>query len=143
MCLAVYVGAPANLPLIPWIPEKPGFHVRDITAAENALRPVFGQLRVYYTGSHDGCGCGFQLGTYPSDSPDDLQEKQVMAQSLRSLAEYLSEQLKRVPALMVYSCWEGEQSAPAERAERVINPGAFLDPEFYFVERELLTVRGT
>ncbi|MEZ6009892.1 MAG: hypothetical protein R3F05_19335 [Planctomycetota bacterium] len=88
-------------------------------------------------GSHEGCGCGFQLGEHPG-LDDDAPAKR---ETLRRFAAYLDSQLDRGRGLEIFACWDGDQVAPAER-HRTLLPSELLGEPFFFHDREHVTVAG-
>ncbi|MGB8328985.1 MAG: hypothetical protein WCE62_02585 [Polyangiales bacterium] len=84
-------------------------------------------------GSHEGCGCGFQLGPHPD--PDD-NELPLRRASLDAFREYLRDSLTGVGDLELFACWEGDQEAEVVHRRR-LTPDSLLDEAFHFLQREL------
>jgi len=132
MCNMLYIGADQELPLIPWDERAPAFHVEPLSEGVEAVRNVFGVPYVYYAGSHDKCGCGFQLGEFPD--PED-EEAPAMRRSLNLLADYVEQQLARVCRLSFYACWAGGESAEPVR-RRSVTAEQLRGEDFFFLEKE-------
>ncbi len=137
MCMMVYVASDYPLPILAWDQDNPRFHTADLSKQHEPVRRHFSKPCVYYVGSHERCGCGFQWGESEGDEDqDDLPAKQ---ESRRRLAEFLAGALQEQPTVEVYSCWDGDQAAPADHNDRV-RPAELLERRTYFCERELLVV---
>ncbi len=136
--MTVYVGSKGSLDLIAWNETAPAFHVTELSERDSVVRNQFTEPYVYYVGSHEGCGCGFQYGQYPEfEQGEDRSQERA---SLDGLATYLSHQLSRVGTIQLYACWDGDQTAIPEH-HRNLTPGSFRsEEEFYFLEKELSTV---
>ncbi|MCL4264438.1 MAG: hypothetical protein KJ069_14535 [Anaerolineae bacterium] len=132
----IYISADQPLDLISWNPKKPAFHVTEINKSEVSVRQQFHQTYVYYAGSHEGCGCGFQYGEYPEFEDEDRQLKRA---SLDAFAAYLTRQLKRVKLIELFACWDGDQSATPEHYHR-LSPEALEAEGFFFQEKEFLQI---
>jgi hypothetical protein len=120
MCLAVYLAAPAPLPVVPWRSDAPAFHVVEADP-QDAARGHLPWPNVYRAMAADGCGC-------------DLQDRGASRSALRS---YVEEAVLRGP-LKVYACWEGDQRK-IPRHHATANPEDLGGEVFRLMERELLT----
>ena len=136
MCMMVYVAADQPLDVIPWDKAKPGFHVSELEPRESRVRMQFNAANIYYAGSHEGCGCGFQFGNSMEYEGSDHQ---LMRASLDAFAAYLDQQLKRVARIELFACWDGDQ-ASAQEVRREITPEALRSQDFYFREKEFVRV---
>ena len=88
MCMAVYFASDYSLPTSAWNQACPRFYVVELAAHDQSVRRQFSKPFVYYAGSHEGCGCGFQYGEYEEFEEDaDLADKR---DSRRRLVEFLS-----------------------------------------------------
>lgn len=136
--MMVYIAAGAPLALVAWNEATPAFHVCEIENSEISVREQFSLPHVYYAGSHEGCGCGFQYGQYPEHEAEDRRLKR---SSLESFSAYLARHIQQGP-IEIYACWDGDQAAePAHR--RVLTPQSLLAEDFYFLEKELSRVAAT
>ena len=137
MCILVFIASDNDLPTLPWSQAQPRFHVTELSERDEPVRSKFSKPHVYYAGSHEGCGCGFQYGEYEGyEEEADLPEKQT---SRRRLAEYLAVALRHQPEVELFVCWDGDQATePAHRSR--IRPAELLQGRTYFQERELLVV---
>jgi len=116
MCLMLYMAADSAVPLIPWDESGPAFHV-SVPSSSSAtdVRARFSKPHLVYLGSHDGCGCGFQHsepGQVLDSDPDPVEVAQ-SAESMRRLANYVAEAVKRVGPVELYMCWDAEQGLEA------------------------------
>jgi hypothetical protein len=136
MCLMVYIGSNQPLDLVPWDASAPGFHVRELGEQDGEVRSQFHFPNVCYVGSHEGCGCGFQLGEYPEFKDDGAPAKR---DTLRRFASYLTSQIKRGRKLEIFACWDGDQGVPPER-RRTLSPSDLVGERFFFLEKEHVTV---
>jgi hypothetical protein len=135
--MVVYVASDYPLPTLAWDQANPRFHVTELPERAEPVRRHFSKPCVYYAGSHEGCGCGFQWGEYEGyGEEDDLPAKQ---DSRRRLADYLSVALQHQPAVEVYACWDGDEGLPADHTGRV-HPRDLTRGRTFFRERELLVV---
>jgi len=137
MCLVLYIAADRPLPLIAWDPEKPDFHVTEVPDREASVRTQFSKPFLYYVGSHQHCGCAFDLEAVGVGEPDEL----IRAQRGREmLATYLRHCLSSVGSLEIYTCWDGDWAEPA--AQRIEVDLSALSPEQpWLPERTLAIVR--
>jgi len=134
--MVAYIASRSPLPLIPWHQDAPAFNVTELTAHE---QPILGHLalpHVRQAGSHTSCGCGFNEGReYPEGYDDPAAERADALESSSRLARYVREH--RVE--QIYSCWSGDEGEPQTYCRRV-TPEALVAPDFFFRERELLTI---
>jgi hypothetical protein len=140
MCMMVYLAADLPLRPIPWDEGAPAFNTTPLAPTEERVRRQFGRAHLLYAGSHEGCGCGFQLGQYPTDrtEPDERARRR---ESLRALAASLREEVARAGPIELYACWDGDQEAPPAH-RRALTPSAVDADTFFFLEKELSVVSG-
>ena len=138
MCMVVYVASDYALPTSTWDQARPQFYVEEVADRDAPVRRHFSQPCVYYAGSHEGCGCGFQYGEYESEEDDD-DDPSANQDSRRRLAEFLSIALQHQPAVEVFACWSGDEAVPPEHRGR-LRPEDLLRERTFFRERELLVV---
>ena len=67
MCLALYLAASQELPVIAWDKANPAFHVIRLPKNAEGVRKHFHSEYVYYAGSAQGCSCAFNY-EHESDS---------------------------------------------------------------------------
>ena len=48
MCLALYIAANKPLPIVPWDPEKPAFHVIPLSENVQDVRKLLPYPHIYY-----------------------------------------------------------------------------------------------
>ncbi len=134
--MAVYIASDSPLPLLPWQQETPAFNVSELTEHEEVVRRHLGLPHIRQAGSHTGCGCGFNEGReHPEVYADPAAERADALESSSRLADYVREH--RVG--QIYSCWSGDEGEPPE-FERPVKPEALVAADFFFRERELLTI---
>lgn len=132
MCLALYSAAEAPLPVVPWRPEAPAFHVIELPPALDVVRRQFALPCVYYMGSHERCGCPFNYGReHPEHEVDPLQLT-AAKQCVTQLSSYVREN----EVLEIYSCQFDEEEKPRLQ-QRVVTPEQFGADTFVFLEGEL------
>ena len=90
MCLALYIASSKPLPLVPWDPEKPAFHVIPLPDDRPAVRKLFRHPHIYYVGSHEGCSCAFN---YEHDFKPALQLRDYLRKALA-----VSKEIEGLPA---------------------------------------------
>ena len=136
MCLVLYLASDRPRPTIPWDAERPAFHVlADEPAAVVAAQ--FTKPHVYYLGSDQGCGCGF-MQHFDTQYEDAGAEEKAVNQ--RGLHAYVSACLRDEPAVELFSCWSGDESAEAE-SDRTVRVADLLSRAFHFAERQRTVVR--
>jgi hypothetical protein len=141
MCLVVYVASDYPLPTQAWDEARPRFHVTAVVEPGHPVRRQFTKPWVYYAGSHDGCGCGFQHRA-DDDDEGDPAETTAVRDSRRRLAEFLSVALQHQPAVEVFACWDGDEGEPPWHRGR-LRPSHLVRGRGFFRERELLVVSET
>lgn len=133
MCLAIYVGCEAPLPESAWDKNAPGFFLEQVPSTK-AVRGQFRSARVYYAGSHEGCGCGFAKDGKDGDELEQCQR------NYRALATILSPAVRAGAQVQIFTCWEGEQTKEA-RTAGAVTLTQLVEPEFELQQCTLLTVR--
>jgi hypothetical protein len=141
----VYIASDYQLPTSAWDQRRPGFHVRGLAERDEQVRRQFSKSCIYYVGSHEGCGCGFQHGQHEAFEGDTAALATAQAalaaarDSRRQLAEFLSVALQRQPTVELFACWDGDQGAPPQHRGR-LRPVNLLRERTFFREKELLVV---
>ena len=138
MCMMVYVASDYPLPTSAWDESSPGFHVANLSDHDEPVRQRFSKPCVYYVGSHEGCGCGFQYGQYEGFE-EDPAELAAARGSRRHLSEFLSVSLQHQSEVELFACWDGDQAAEPEHQGR-LRPADLIGARTYFREKELLVV---
>ena len=131
MCMVVYIGTQMVVRTWKWDKNDPRFHVVELEKRERKVRKQFKLGNVYYVGSHEGCGCGFQCGEYPEYD----EERETKRMSLKELADFLRNLLIKTDTIELYSCWEGDQGKKPQH-ERVLTPDQIDSEDFFFLEKE-------
>ena len=124
MCLSVFLGSDAELPLVNWNTERPGFNVSLLPPAEEVARKWLPQRHVYSLGSHTHCGCGFQRNE--DNAPDDV------AVSRQALSDYVAAASLQGPVAL-YVCWNAEVQDELA-GEGTIGAGALVTEEGWIQE---------
>lgn len=127
MCLALYIASPCPLPVIPWDPEKPTFHVVPLPDENEAVRKVLPGPHVYYVGSHEGCSCAFN---YEHEIKPALE-----------LRDYLRKALTVTDEIEGFSC-RPEHADLKVKHSVVISPSGVALPEFFLEDGQRLVFRS-
>lgn len=138
MCMMIYLAAEMPLRKVAWNEAAPAFNTRPLIADEQRVRRQFSKPYLVYAGSYEGCGCGFQLGQYPSEysEPAEMSHRR---KSLHDFAAYLREEIPRVGGIELFACWDGDQEAAPEH-RRALTPSALEADTFFFLQKELSTI---
>jgi hypothetical protein len=139
MCLALYLAAEIEPPLVAWNDSAPGFNVILIEEHEMDVMKHFSKPHVRYLGAHTGCSCGFAYGQIEATSEEDRLDEERARASVQALQAYLDELLRSTRAVELYACWEGEWEYPQE-SHRVVTTEFFGGEVFDLLQRELLVV---
>lgn len=134
MCMMVYLAADQPLRTVDWDVANPAFAVGVVEPDYEPVRRQLSKAYLYVANSHEGCGCGFQLGEW-SDPDYEAKANAPVRRSLRQFAEYLEQELPRVGEIEVLAAWAGEEGAPIEH-QRVLTPGTLRGERFAFLEGE-------
>jgi hypothetical protein len=127
MCLALYIAASKSLPVVPWDPEKPTFHVVPIPESMQAVRKLLPFPHIYYVGSHEGCSCAFN---YEHEFKSALD-----------LRDYLRKALTVVDEIVGFSHRLGKEQLNILHSV-TISPGGIALPEFFFQDGQRLLFRS-
>ena len=114
MCLVAYIAAAGELPTLEWNHEIPAFHVKNFDDGIAKVRGHFRLPFVYYLGSHEGCGCGFNRGS--ASEPHQLE---AVRQTLAALSRYLQAAVSQVGTIELYTCWNGDEGDASEHSVTV------------------------
>ena len=137
MCMALFLGSEAKLPIIPFNQDAPAFHTHELTDPDKSVLVHFTLPHVIYIGASSGCGCSFRHATFhkgewPVYILDDELESIATQNDHQSLYNYLknSGQTK----FEIHACWEDEFDLPVEFHGR-LSELEIINPDFYFKER--------
>ena len=125
MCLALYLGASQELPVIPWDKANPAFHVVRLSKEVDAVRRHFRSQYVYYAGSAQGCSCAFN---YEHES-----------ESIVELRNYLRNALICVNEVEIFSCQSGAEAEEKRHAVKT-SPEGIARAEFFFKDGQYVTI---
>ncbi len=117
MCLTLYISSAKPLPLLPFDPEHPAFHVLELPSAAADVRAHFRHPHVYRVGSYQGCSCAFN---YEHDF-----------EPIRSLERYLKIALADGNELEGFACRTGHEEHEGKHS-KVVSPEMLAMPRFYF-----------
>lgn len=125
MCLALYLAASQELPLIAWDNASPAFHVIRLPKNAEGVRKHFHSEFVYYAGSAQGCSCAFN---YEHE-----------CDSIAELRNYLRNALICVNEVEMFSCQTGAEEQEKLHALKTSPDGISL-AEFFFKDGQYLVV---
>jgi hypothetical protein len=125
MCLALYLAASQELPIIAWDKENPAFHVIRLPKEADAVRKHFHSQFVYYAGSAQGCSCAFNY-EHESDSIVDLRN-------------YLKNALICVNEVEMFSCQTGSEDQETKHRLQT-SPEGIAFAEFLFKDGQHVIV---
>lgn len=127
MCLALYIASPKPLPLVPWDPKKPTFHVVPLEEDDHRVRKILPHPYIYYVGSHEGCSCAFNY---------EHELKAVL-----ELRDYLRKALTITSEIEGFSCRPGQAPLKVKHSVTVSPSGVAL-PEFFLDDGQRLVFRS-
>lgn len=127
MCLALYIASPKPLPLVPWDPKKPTFHVVPLEDSNHRVRKILPHPHIYYVGSHEGCSCAFN---YEHDIKAAVE-----------LRDYLRRALTVTNEIDGFSCRPGQADLKVKHSV-TISPSGVALPEFYLEDGQRLVFRS-
>jgi hypothetical protein len=127
MCLALYLAASQELPVIGWDEAKPAFHVIRLPKSAEDVRKHFRSECVYYVGSQQGCSCAFNY----EHEYDSIVE----------LRNYLFNALICLDEVEMFACQTGGEEQPTQHA-LITSPEGISLPEFFFKDGQYLVIRS-
>ena len=127
MCLALYIASPKPLPLVPWDPKKPTFHVVPLEESNHRVRKILPYPHIYYVGSHEGCSCAFNY------------EHEIRAAV--ELRDYLRRALTVTNEVEGFSCRPGQADFNVKHSV-TISPSGVALPEFFLEDGQRLVFRS-
>lgn len=127
MCLALYLASNKPLPVIPWDPKKPTFHVVTLAESLGAVRKLLPYRHIYYVGSHEGCSCAFNY---------EHEFKSVL-----ELRDYLRKALAVTEEIEGFSCRPGQEPLDVKHSV-TISPSGVALPEFFLQDGQRLVFRS-
>ncbi len=127
MCLALYLAAAQELPVIPWDDTNPAFHVIRLPKSAEAVRKHFRSDYVYYAGSLQGCSCAFNY-EHEYDSIIELRN-------------YLRNALICVDEVEMFACQTGGEAEDTQHAQ-ISSPEGIALAEFYFKDGQYVIIRS-
>lgn len=128
----LYLASDSKIPLVLWSQKNPqvGFNLSTIKPQ------VFSKKNIYFVNSTKCCGCGFRQENdllHPDFSEiDEINKNQIQ------LHEYIKYFLEDEESVELFGCWAGSEDEL--QSKKTIRVDILTNPEFYFVENELLEV---
>ena len=141
MCLAFYIAADLEPPLVSWNDNAPGFNVIPVDDHERVVTKHLSKPALRYLGAHTGCSCGFHYGLASPETDEDRDEERLGRESVASLRKYLEGLVTATVTVELYACWEGDWEEPCE-SRREVTVDYFGGESFDLQQRELLIVRA-
>lgn len=141
MCVALYIAADSEPPLVAWDAASPGFNVVAVEDHERVVTKHFSKPRLRYLGAHTGCSCGFGHGQTPADTSEEKEQERLGRESVASLRRYLERMIDTDGTVELYACWEGDWDEPCD-SRREVTLEYFGGDSFEIRQRELLLVRA-
>ena len=126
MCLALYLAASQELPIIAWDHSNPAFHVIRLPKNAEGVRKHFRSDYIYYAGSEQGCSCAFNY----EHEYDAILE----------LKNYLRNALICVSKVEMFACQTGSEEREKQHAHTTSPEGIAL-AEFYFKDGHYLVIK--
>ena len=108
----------------------------QLSEGEAVVKKQFSLPFVYYVGSHEGCGCGFQAGQYPQFVDE---EKTLKEESLSRFSTYLKKNRSKGERVEIYSCWDGAQGGERKNSRR-LTASQIAEKDFWFHEQGLIEI---
>jgi hypothetical protein len=127
MCLALYLAAAQELPVIAWDETNPAFHVIHLPKSAEGVRKHFRSDYVYYAGSEQGCSCAFNY----EHEYDSILE----------LRNYLRNALICVDEVEMFACRTGAEEQDTQH-NLITSPDGIALAEFFFKNGQYLVVRS-
>jgi hypothetical protein len=127
MCLALYLAASQELPVIGWDDTKPAFHVIRLPKSAEGVRKHFSSEYVYYAASQQGCSCAFNY-EHEYDSIGELKN-------------YLRNALICVDQVEMFACQAGSEEQEKQHAV-VTSPEGIALAEFFFKDGQHVVIRA-
>ena len=125
MCLALYLAAAQELPVIPWDESNPAFHVIHLPKNAEGVRRHFRSDYVYYAGSDQGCSCAFNY----EHEYDSILE----------LRRYLRNALICVNEVEMFACQIGTEEQDKQH-NLTTTPDGIALAEFIFKDGQYLVI---
>ena len=125
MCLALYLAASQELPVIAWDDTNPAFHVIHLPKSAEGVRKHFRSDYVYYAGSEQGCSCAFNY----EHEYDSILE----------LRNYLRNALICVNEVEMFACQTGAEEQDTQHT-LITSPDGIALAEFFFKNGHYLVI---
>jgi hypothetical protein len=141
MCMMLYLGSDAELPLIPWDDNiHQSICVNELNDPIEYVRKHFSKPFIYYVGAYEGCGCGFSFGIYEAIDEDDRLAYELGKKSVSDLFKYLRANSELTNNFEMYSCLAGDEPIPPEKHETIFLNEFEIGDSFEFKDRQFIMV---
>lgn len=140
MCLMLYVGTPAALPLT----ATDDLKIERVDPPRDAVKRWFSQPDVAFVGAHTGCSCGFPSFIaespveYYEGMPLDSDDRAADLRSVGALLDLIRGVVAESGAIELYPVADGdEQKSPKGTIEWAVPD---LDPQRFFLNEGFMHV---
>ncbi|MDP4145468.1 MAG: hypothetical protein Q8936_13445 [Bacillota bacterium] len=149
MCMMLYTASDVKLPLVPaGQQDYQPIYVDELSEYNLDVKKQFTKKYVYYIGSYQGCGCGFSYGQYDIEDKEVNEsfieifnaEQEKRKRSVRELFNYITNNLKNVSEIELYSCWAGNEKNTSKHKLHISLANLSLPNKFSFEEDQLIIV---
>ena len=115
--MMLYIASEKELPRLgPWSAGMDLSVEALLSIDDEPVRRQLGAGHLYYLGSDQGCGCGFNAEI---DAATGHPHRRQSSRSRTALQAYLTEHLPKSTVVRLFSCWDGDQSLPIEFQDRI------------------------
>lgn len=135
MCLALYIGANKEIPLIPYNERDRRLWTDKLAEEEYPIPDFFSLPIITYVGSDTICGCGFRhLGLDKEEwVVKGGEDEETYIKNHKDLLEFIKENLSDHDKIEIYTVMEGDfKTPPKYKAE--IDIAELLNKDFSFKE---------
>jgi len=137
----IYIASDYELPLVPWTDPEQVFSVLELHPSHQCVTNQFSKPFVYYVGSYEGCGCGFDYGRWAIIDDDGLERYNLSRKSVEQFSIYLAQAIEKVGDIELFACWDGDQEKPP-KTHLTITPQDIGDEVFRFDELAFIVITG-
>jgi hypothetical protein len=144
MCWAMYLFTENIIDEIKWDDKNPGMFIENITLKKKSGKELGDDVgvfnwnenkrNIYYIGSSQGCGCGWQSPQYGFIDMNDETEKNEFENRIKDRNNFYN-LLKSNDFIRSYIiiCWEGDQYKEINKVEK-LNIEKIKDVDYNFNE---------
>ena len=170
MCKMCFISFANPLEEIPYDSDSPSFCLIKVTEEEEAIRKIFTNSYVYYTGTSRGCSCDFTTKKIPLDwaypkfwlfifkiigilEKKEKQKKESYEKMLLEHAKHYEDTLalfeliyqnsKKEQFVELYCCWAGREESPLiEELEIIDLSKGDLSDKFHLEEGKFMRIKN-